>query len=119
MRPGRYTNVVPVMENSIVLPLVMESRSRRKETSAGVRPGCVDEGRICDMRIGRPVRVERRRRVRRCRWPVKRRRDWALESAILSEFWRAVRERDCLGWSCESCGGLHGNFLNFCRAVRY
>jgi hypothetical protein len=52
----------------------MESRSRRKETSCGARPGCVgDEERICEIWIGRPVRVERTRRWVRDLWVVKRR----------------------------------------------
>lgn len=38
-----------------------------KFVSYGVRPGRVDEGRILDMRIGRPVSVESSRRVVRCR----------------------------------------------------
>jgi hypothetical protein len=42
-----------------------------KFVSWRVRPGVVDEDRICDMRTGRPVRVARRRRVMRWRWPVK------------------------------------------------
>jgi hypothetical protein len=61
--------VVPVMENSIAEPFVIESKSRRKETSWGANPGFVcDEARICEMRTGRPVRVARTRRV--VRWPA-------------------------------------------------
>jgi len=69
MRPGRYTNVVPVIENWICAPLVIESSSRIKFVSYGVRPGRVEDGRILDMRIGRPVSVARSRRVVICRWP--------------------------------------------------
>jgi hypothetical protein len=44
-------------------PLVIDSRSRRKEISCGASPVCVgDDDRICEMCTGRPVRVERTRR---------------------------------------------------------
>lgn len=46
-------------------PLVMLSRSRRKEISCGRRPGEVEEERICEICIGRPVSVERTRRCAR------------------------------------------------------
>lgn len=56
------------------LPLVMASRSRRKDISCGARPGLVgDVLRILDMCTGRPVRVERVRRLVNDRWPVNRR----------------------------------------------
>lgn len=62
----------------------MPSRRRRNETSGGVSPGVVDddEARICDIRIGRPVSVARMRRVRRWRWPVKRRRFCEVSEAM-------------------------------------
>jgi hypothetical protein len=67
-------------------PFVTASRRRRKETSGGERPGCAcDEERICDTRMGRPVRVERIRRVARCRWPVKRTSCGVSASAIAVE----------------------------------
>jgi hypothetical protein len=54
-----------------------------KFVSCLVRPGFVDVERICDMRTGRPVRVARRRRVVRCRWPVNCTRAWWESSAAI------------------------------------
>ena len=50
-------------EISMCEPLVRRSRRRRREISEGESPGEVGEVlRICVMWIGRPWRVERRRR---------------------------------------------------------
>ena len=58
----------------MIEPLVMVSRRRRKETSWVARPGWVgDEERMFEMRMGRPVRVERIRRCVRYLCPVNRR----------------------------------------------
>lgn len=61
-----------------------------KFVSGRVRPGDVEVLRIWEMRMGRPVRVERRRRVVRWRWPV----NW-------TSCWWESRE-DMLG----DCGGV-------------
>lgn len=56
-----------------------------KFVSERVRPGFVEVLRICEMRIGRPVRVERSRREVRWRWPVNWRSFWCVsESDILA-----------------------------------
>ena len=60
IRPGLYSNVVPVIENSMTAPLVIVSRRRMKETSQDVSPGLVvDDGRMFEIRTGLPVSVER------------------------------------------------------------
>lgn len=52
-------------------PFVTASSRRSRLTSWGARPGAVgEEERICEMRIGRPVRVARMRRCARYLWPV-------------------------------------------------
>jgi hypothetical protein len=49
----------------------MASSNRRKETSWGASPGAVWlEDRICEIRIGRPVRVASTSRWTRCLDPV-------------------------------------------------
>ena len=45
--------------------------SRRKEASKSQRPGEVEFGRICVMRMGLRERRERVRRARKFVWPVK------------------------------------------------
>lgn len=62
-----------------------------KFVSWRVRPGLVEVERICDMRMGRPVRVARRRRVVRWRWPVNWRRGWCASS---EDILREEVERD-------------------------
>lgn len=54
-----------------------------KFVSWRVRPGFVEEERICDMRTGRPVRVARRRRDMSWRWPVKFKGAWRDSSAAM------------------------------------
>lgn len=62
---------MPVYENSMMEPLVMESSRRRNDTSCGARPGAVcEEALICEMRIARPVKVASTRRWIRCLDPV-------------------------------------------------
>ena len=71
MRPGLYSIVVPVYENSMCEPFVMDSSRRRKDTSCGARPGDVcDDALICDIRMGLPVRVAKTRRWMRYFDPV-------------------------------------------------
>lgn len=43
----------------------------------------MEEERICEMRIGRPVRVARSRRETRWRWPVKLRGCWRASSTAI------------------------------------
>jgi hypothetical protein len=57
-----------------------------KFVSCRVRPGFVDVERICDMRMGRPVRVERRRRVVSWRWPVNWMRVWCESDDMVAVF---------------------------------
>lgn len=54
-----------------------------KFVSWRVKPGLVEVLRICDMRTGRPVRVARRRRVVRWRWPVNWMSGWWDSSAAM------------------------------------
>ncbi len=50
IRPGMYVRVVPVYDICMTEPLVILSKSRRKDTSWGARPGFEgDEERICEM----------------------------------------------------------------------
>lgn len=71
MSPGLYKSVVPVYENSMCEPFVMDSRRRRKDTSCGARPGAVcEDALICDTRIGLPVRVAKTSRWTRYLDPV-------------------------------------------------
>lgn len=53
---------------------MMESRRRRKDTSCGARPTALvgEEERICEIWMGRPVRVERTRRCVKDWWVVNR-----------------------------------------------
>lgn len=54
-----------------------------KFVSCRVRPGVVEVDRICVMRIGRPVRVARMRRVVKCRCPLNWRGCWRISSSAM------------------------------------
>jgi len=60
----------------------MDSRRRRKDISWGARPGVVEEERIWETWMGRPVRVERTSRWLKDLWVVNR-RYWGAGAAIV------------------------------------